>query len=297
MTSNKLAFIGGSGIYKLDILSEVIEHDLMSSFGQPSSKILEGQINGNSIFFLSRHGVGHRLAPSEINYRANIDCLKQLGVTDIISLSAVGSLKEDLDPGTFVIVDQFIDRTINRKKTFFENGIVAHVSMAEPTNKTLMNKSKDILESLNIKHSYGGTYLAMEGPQFSSKAESLLYRSWNCDVIGMTNMPEAKLAREAEIRYASISMVTDFDSWSSEHENVDLQMLLETMRNNVKKSKNFIESFSNKYFSNLDFSSDNTSTILNTSIITQYENWNRETEVKLSNILKRFKQENNVVSK
>jgi len=297
MTSNKLAFIGGSGIYKLDILSEVIEHDLMSSFGQPSSKILEGQINGNSIFFLSRHGVGHRLAPSEINYRANIDCLKQLGVTDIISLSAVGSLKEDLDPGTFVIVDQFIDRTINRKKTFFENGIVAHVSMAEPTNKTLMNKSKDILESLNIKHSYGGTYLAMEGPQFSSKAESLLYRSWNCDVIGMTNMPEAKLAKEAEIRYASISMVTDFDSWSSEHENVDLQMLLETMRNNVKKSKNFIESFSNKYFSNLDFSSDNTSTILNTSIITQYENWNRETEVKLSNILKRFKQENNVVSK
>jgi len=297
MTSNKLAFIGGSGIYKLDILSEVIEHDLMSSFGQPSSKILEGQINGNSIFFLSRHGVGHRLAPSEINYRANIDCLKQLGVTDIISLSAVGSLKEDLDPGTFVIVDQFIDRTINRKKTFFENGIVAHVSMAEPTNKTLMNKSKDILESLNIKHSYGGTYLAMEGPQFSSKAESLLYRSWNCDVIGMTNMPEAKLAKEAEIRYASISMVTDFDSWSSEHENVDLQMLLETMRKNVEKSKNFIESFSNKYFSNLDFSSDNTSTILNTSIITQYENWNRETEVKLSNILKRFKQENNVGSK
>ena len=297
MTSNKLAFIGGSGIYKLDILSEVIEHDLMSSFGQPSSKILEGQINGNSIFFLSRHGVGHRLAPSEINYRANIDCLKQLGVTDIISLSAVGSLKEDLDPGTFVIVDQFIDRTINRKKTFFENGIVAHVSMAEPTNKTLMNKSKDILESLNIKHSYGGTYLAMEGPQFSSKAESLLYRSWNCDVIGMTNMPEAKLAREAEIRYASISMVTDFDSWSSEHENVDLQMLLETMRKNVEKSINFIESFSNKYFSNLDFSSDNTSTILNTSIITQYENWNRETEVKLSNILKRFKQENNVGSK
>jgi len=297
MTSNKLAFIGGSGIYKLDILSEVIEHDLISSFGQPSSKILEGQINGNSIFFLSRHGVGHRFAPSEINYRANIDCLKQLGVTDIISLSAVGSLKEDLDPGTFVIVDQFIDRTINRNKTFFENGIVAHVPMAEPTNKILMNISKDILKSLNIKHSFGGTYLVMEGPQFSSKAESLLYRSWNCDVIGMTNMPEAKLAREAEIRYASISMVTDFDSWSSEHENVDLQMLLETMRKNVEKSKNFIKNFSNKYFSNLDFSSDNTSTILNTSIVTQYENWNKETEVKLSNILKRFKQENNVGSK
>ena len=161
MNSNKLAFIGGSGIYNLDILNQVVEHDIVSSFGQPSSKILEGKINGNSIFFLSRHGVGHRLAPSEINYRANIECLKQLGVTDIISLSAVGSLKEDLDPGTFVIVDQFIDRTINRKKTFFENGIVAHVPMAEPTNKILMNISKDILESLNIKYSFGGTYLAM----------------------------------------------------------------------------------------------------------------------------------------
>ena len=297
MNSNKLAFIGGSGIYKLDILNEVVEHDIVSSFGKPSSKILEGKVNGNSIFFLSRHGVGHRLSPSEINYRANIEALKQLGVSDIISLSAVGSLREDLDPGTFVIVDQFIDRTINRKKTFFENGIVAHVPMAEPTNKTLMNISKEILESLNIKNSFGGTYIAMEGPQFSSKAESLLYRSWNCDVIGMTNMPEAKLAREAEIRYASISMVTDFDSWSSDHDEVDLQMLLETMGKNVEKSKNFIENFSNKYFSYVDFSNDNTSTILNTSIVTQYEHWNRETELKLSVILKRFKQENNVGSK
>ena len=294
MTPNKLAFIGGSGIYNLDILNNVIECDLTSSFGQPSSKILEGQINGNSIFFLTRHGVSHRLSPSEINYRANIDCLKQLGVTDIISLSAVGSLKENLDPGTFVIVDQFIDRTINRKKTFFENGIVAHVPMAEPTNKTLMGLSKEILENLNIKYSLGGTYLAMEGPHFSSKAESLLYRSWNCDVIGMTNMPEAKLAREAEIRYASISMVTDFDSWSSEHENVDLQMLLKTMQKNVEKSKHFIKNLFNKYFSNIDFSSDNTLEILNTSIVTKYENWNRGTEEKLSNILKRFKQENNV---
>tara|TARA_B100000427_G_scaffold270714_1_gene237436 strand:+ start:331 stop:1224 length:894 start_codon:yes stop_codon:yes gene_type:complete len=294
MNSNKLAFIGGSGIYNLDILNEVVEHDIVSSFGEPSSKILEGKIKGNSIFFLSRHGVGHRFSPSEINYRANIECLKQLGVTDIISLSAVGSLKEDLDPGTFVIVDQFIDRTINRKKTFFEDGIVAHVPMAEPTNKILMNISKDILESLNIKHSLGGTYLAMEGPQFSTKAESLLYRSWNCDVIGMTNMPEAKLAREAEIRYASISMVTDFDSWSSEHEEVDLQMLLDTMKKNVQKSKNFIENFSDKYFSNIDFTSDTTSKILDTSIVTQYQNWNNVTEKKLSSILKRFMKENNV---
>ena len=270
MSKNKLAFIGGSGLYHIDVLKDLVEHDLESTFGKPSSKIIECRINDNSIYFLSRHGVGHRLSPSEINYRANIDCLKQLEVTDIISLSAVGSLKDNLDPGTFVIIDQFIDRTINRKKTFFEEGIVAHVPMAQPTSKILMDLSKDILENLNIKNSYGGTYLAMEGPQFSSKAESLLYRSWNCDVIGMTNMPEAKLAREAEIRYASISMVTDFDSWSSDHDEVDLQMLLETMGKNVEKSKNFIENFSNKYFSYVDFSNDNRSTILYTSIVTQY---------------------------
>ena len=185
MQKNKLAFIGGSGIYNLDILKDIVEHDIISSFGNPSSKIIEGKINGNSIFFLSRHGIDHQISPSEINYRANIECLKQLEVTDIISLSAVGSLKNDLDPGTFVIIDQFIDRTINRKKTFFENGIVAHVPMAYPVCKILMDLSKNILQSLNIKNSYGGTYLAMEGPQFSSKAESLLYKSWNCDVIGM----------------------------------------------------------------------------------------------------------------
>ena len=294
MKKNKLAFIGGSGIYNLDILKDVVEHDLISSFGKPSSKIIEGKINGNLIYFLSRHGVGHRISPSEINYRANIECLKQLEVTDVISLSAVGSLKNNLDPGTFVIIDQFIDRTINRKKTFFENGIVAHVPMAKPTSKILMDLSRNILQNLNIKHSYGGTYLAMEGPQFSSKAESLLYKSWNCDVIGMTNMPESKLAREAEIRYASISMVTDFDSWSSEHEEVDLKILLDTMHKNVQKSKNFIENFSDKYFSNIDFSFDITSKILDTSIVTQYENWDRDTETKLSNILKRFMKDNNV---
>ena len=294
MGNNKLAFIGGSGIYKLDIIKDIVEHNIISSFGKPSSKIIEGKINGNSIFFLSRHGIDHQISPSEINYRANIECLKQLEVTDIISLSAVGSLRNDLDPGTFVIIDQFIDRTINRKKTFFENGIVAHVPMANPVCKILMDLSKNILQSLNIKNSYGGIYLAMEGPQFSSKAESLLYKSWNCDVIGMTNMPEAKLAREAEIRYASIAMVTDFDSWSAEHEEVDLQILLETMHKNVQKSKNFIENFSDKYFSNIDFSSDTSSTVLDTSIVTQYENWNRDTEIKLSNILKRFIKDNNV---
>ncbi len=294
MSNKKLAFIGGSGLYNLDILSDVKEHDLSSEFGKPSGKIIEGKINSNLIYFLSRHGLGHRYSPSEINYRANIDCLKQLEVTDIISLSAVGSLKDDLDPGTFVIVDQFIDRTINRKKTFFENGIVAHVPMAKPTCKVLMDLSRDTLEELKIKHSYGGTYLAMEGPQFSTKAESQLYRSWYCDIIGMTNMPEAKLSREAEIRYASISMVTDYDSWSSVHENVDLQMLLDTMDKNVEKSKKFIENFSIKYNTNINFNSDNTSKILDTSIVTQQINWNKKTEFKLTNILKRFKKANNV---
>ena len=293
MLKNKLAFIGGSGIYNLDILQDVREHDLDSAFGKPSSKIIEGKINNNSIYFLSRHGLGHRLSPSGINYRANIDCLKQLEVTDIVSLSAVGSLRDDLDPGTFVIVDQFIDRTINRKKTFFENGIVAHVPMAQPTSKVLMNVSKNALEDLKIKYSFGGTYLAMEGPQFSSKAESLLYRNWNCDVIGMTNMPEAKLAREAEIRYASISMVTDYDSWSSEHDEVDLQMLLETMHKNVEKSKKFIKNLSYKYYNGIDFTTDNTSTILDTSIVTQHNDWNKNTTEKLSNILKRFLKDSN----
>mgnify|MGYP001307748759 FL=1 len=293
MSKNKLAFIGGSGIYNLDILQDVKEHDLDSAFGKPSSKIIEGKINNDSIYFLSRHGLGHRLSPSEINYRANIDCLKQLEVTDIVSLSAVGSLRDDLDPGTFVIVDQFIDRTINRKKTFFENGIVAHVPMAQPTSKVLMNVSKNALEDLKIKYSFGGTYLAMEGPQFSSKAESLLYRNWNCDVIGMTNMPEAKLAREAEIRYASISMVTDYDSWSSEHDEVDLQMLLETMHKNVEKSKKFIKNLSSKYYNGIDFTSDNTSTILDTSIVTQPNDWNKNTTEKLFNILKRFLKDSN----
>ena len=294
MLKNKLAFIGGSGIYKLDILQDVKEHDIDSAFGKPSSKIIEGKINNDSIYFLSRHGLGHRLSPSEINYRANIDCLKQLEVTDIVSLSAVGSLRDDLDPGTFVIVDQFIDRTISRKKTFFENGIVAHVPMAQPTSKVLMNVSKNALEDLKIKYSFGGTYLAMEGPQFSSKAESLLYRNWNCDVIGMTNMPEAKLAREAEIRYASISMVTDYDSWSSEHDEVDLQMLLETMHKNVEKSKKFIQNLSSKYYNGVNFTSDNTSAILDTSIVTQPNNWNRNTAEKLSNILKRIVKDSNV---
>ena len=267
--TDKLGFIGGSGIYNLEFLTNVKEHKLSSSFGNPSGSIIEGKINNDDVFFLSRHGKGHTLSPSSINYRANIDCLKQCGVTDLISLSAVGSLKENLKPGTFVIVDQFIDRTIIRKKSFFDQGIVAHVPMANPTSEPLMQLSKTILESLKINFSYGGTYLAMEGPQFSTFAESKLYIDWNCDVIGMTNMPEAKLAREAEIRYCSISMVTDYDCWHPEHDKVELKMIMKTLNENVDSSKSFIKSFSKTYYEGISFDNDNTSNILDTSIITK----------------------------
>ena len=295
--TNKLAIIGGSGLYDVEDFKDREFLDIKTPWGSPSDQILKTKYNEKEVFFLPRHGKGHFISPSKINFRANIDALKQLGVTDIVSVSAVGSLKEDLSPGKFVIIDQFIDRTFARNKTFFDDEIVAHVSMAHPTSNGLMNACEEAIKKENISYQRGGTYVVMEGPQFSTLAESNLYRSWKADVIGMTNMPEAKLAREAEIRYASISMVTDFDSWSAEHEEVDLQILLETMHKNVQKSKNFIENFSDKYFSNIDFSSDTTSKILDTSIVTQYENWNRDTEIKLSNILKRFIKDNNVSKK
>jgi len=287
-----LGFIGGSGLYEIDFIDNNKLLDIKSPWGNPSDKIIEGTINGNKIYFLSRHGLGHKLSPSVINYQANIDCLKQCGVTDIISLSAVGSLKESLNPGIFVIVDQFIDRTINRKKSFFNEGIVAHVPMSEPTSKELMLLVKKILDKLNVSNVFGGTYLAMEGPQFSTKAESHLFRQWGCDVIGMTNIPEAKLAREAEIRYCSISMVTDYDCWHQDHESVNLEMILNTMKENTEKSKKFIQSISKDYYKGIDFSEDKTRNILDTSIITHRDSWDKKTEIKLKTILKRYKEVN-----
>ena len=292
MNDQILGFIGGSGLYEIDFVDNNKLLDIKSHWGTPSDKIIEGIINKNKIYFLSRHGLGHKLSPSAINYQANIDCLKQCGVTDIISLSAVGSLKESLNPGTFVIVDQFIDRTINRKKSFFNEGIVAHVPMSEPTSKELMLLSKKNLDKLNISSVFGGTYLAMEGPQFSTKAESHLYRQWGCDVIGMTNIPEAKLAREAEIRYCSISMVTDYDCWHQDHESVNLEMILNTMKENTEKSKKFIQSISKDYYKGIDFSKDKTRNILDTSIITHRDSWDKEIEIKLKTILKRYKEVN-----
>tara|TARA_B110000014_G_scaffold257649_1_gene242543 strand:+ start:658 stop:1542 length:885 start_codon:yes stop_codon:yes gene_type:complete len=287
--NNCLGFIGGSGLYDLDFLDNIKYHNLNSSFGDPSDQIIEGSINGNVIFFLPRHGKGHKLSPSKINYRANIDCLKQCGVTDLISLSAVGSLKENLSPGTFVLIDQFIDRTINRKKSFFDEGIVAHVSMANPIAKELMDSSEIIFKKLKLNYSYGGTYLAMEGPQFSTFAESNLYKQWACDVIGMTNMPEAKLSKEAEIRYCSISMVTDYDCWHPDHDNVDINILLKTLNENVEKSKFFINEFSKLYYQGIDFSNNGTSNILDSSIVTKIEHWDDKISQKLSHIIKRYK--------
>ena len=281
--NNYLGFIGGSGLYNLNFLEDIKYHNLTSSFGNPSDTIIEGTIDGNTIFFLSRHGKGHKLSPSSINYRANIDCFKQCGVTDIVSLSAVGSLKDNLSPGTFVIVDQFIDRTINRKKSFFNDGIVAHVPMAKPVSKELMDYSEIILNQLNFPYSYGGTYLAMEGPQFSTYAESNLYRQWGCDVIGMTNMPEAKLAREAEIRYASVSMVTDYDCWHPDHENVDVQTVIKVLLGNAAKAKNMVKNIIENFEDHID-PKDPTNNCLDVAIITAPEKRTKKTIKKLKTI-------------
>ena len=235
--TNKLGIIGGSGLYDIEEFKHREFIDCNTPWGKPSDKILKTYYNDREVYFLPRHGKGHFISPSKINFRANIDALKKQGITDLVSISAVGSLKEDLTPGKFVIIDQFIDRTFARNKTFFDDEIVAHVSMAHPTSNGLMNACEEAVKKAKIDYQRGGTYLVMEGPQFSSLAESNLYRSWQADVIGMTNMPEAKLAREAEIRYASISMVTDFDCWHPNHENVDVKKVIEVLKNNASKAK------------------------------------------------------------
>jgi 5'-methylthioadenosine phosphorylase len=282
-----LGIIGGSGIYELNNIVNAKWLSINSLFGQPSDNILTGSIDGINIAFLPRHGKNHSLLPSAINYRANIDCLKSLGVTDIISLSAVGSLKNEIKPGNFVIVDQFIDKTFARSKTFFDEGIVAHVSMAKPVSEQL---SQLILKSApkDINISLGGTYLAMEGPQFSTLAESELYRSWNCDVIGMTNMPEAKLAREAEMAYATIAMVTDYDCWHPDHDAVTVDNIIVVLNNNSKNAKklilNIIKNISQKTWT----WDDPAYTALENAIITPKEAQPEKAKQKLQNIAKNY---------
>lgn len=239
MTQSVLGIIGGSGLYDLPMDNarwETVE----SSFGAPSDQLRRGDIAGLPVVFLPRHGRGHVYSPTSINYRANIDALKRAGVTDVISLSAVGSLREDLPPGTFVVVDQFIDRTTARETSFFGTGCVAHVPFAHPVSPLLAKAAANALATEKIAHHVGGTYVVMEGPQFSTLAESELHRSWGASVIGMTNMPEAKLAREAELCYATVAMVTDFDAWHPQHEAVDVAQVITTMKGNAALAKAFV---------------------------------------------------------
>jgi 5'-methylthioadenosine phosphorylase len=241
MRKTKIGVIGGSGIYDIDGIGNPKWQKVKSPWGIPSDWIFTGTLHGVEIAFLPRHGRGHTLSPSDIPYRANIDALKRLGVTDLISISACGSFRDNMKPGHFVVVDQFIDRTTARENSFFGTGCVAHVSVANPTCHRLSEACLNTAKNQGIKVHFGGTYLAMEGPQFSTRAESKLYREvWGCDVIGMTNMPEAKLAREAELCYTSIAMITDYDSWHPDHGEVDVTEIIKILTKNSTKARGLI---------------------------------------------------------
>jgi 5'-methylthioadenosine phosphorylase len=240
LSDSLLAIIGGSGLYDLPGLTNTRWVGVDTPWGTPSDQIFMGELAGTPLAFLPRHGRGHRIPPTEVNYRANIAALKKLGATDVLSVSAVGSLRADLPPGSFVVVDQFIDRTFARDKSFFGTGLVAHVSMAKPTCPRLGDHVQAALAMHKVPHQRGGTYLAMEGPQFSTQAESEVYRGWNASVIGMTNMPEAKLAREAELCYCAVSMVTDFDCWHSGHDAVTVDAVIRILLSNAEVAKTLI---------------------------------------------------------
>jgi 5'-methylthioadenosine phosphorylase len=287
MKKRKLGIIGGSGLYKIEGLKKNKWQKIKTAWGSPSDEILKAKLGNEEICFIPRHARGHTISPSNINFRANIDALKQLGVTDIISVSAVGSLKKNLNPGTFVIVDQFIDKTFQRKSTFFDEETVAHVSMAKPVSKSLGQCCIAALKRLNISHQINGTYVVMEGPQFSTYAESNLYRSWNADVIGMTNMPEAKLAREAEIRYCTIAMVTDYDCWHPDHSEVDVSMVIQTLNKNALNAQNMIKEVINTY-NNYSAKDDPANNCLDAAIITDPKLRNKKTIKKLKYVISRI---------
>ena len=283
MKKRKLGIIGGSGLYKMEGFEKSKWKKINTPWGNPSDEILIAKLEKEEICFIPRHSRGHKINPTNINFRANIDAMKQLGVTDIISVSAVGSLKEDLEPGKFVIVDQFIDRTFSRIKTFFDEEIVAHVSMAIPTSQGLADCCESALKKLNIKNQRNGTYIVMEGPQFSTLAESNLYRTWGADVIGMTNMPEAKLAREAEIRYCTVAMVTDYDCWHPDHDEVDVSIVIQTLMKNASNAQNMIKEVI-KTYKNFSVDNDPANNCLDVAVITDPKLRTKKTIKKLKNI-------------
>ena len=271
MAKTVLGIIGGSGVYDIPGLENPRWQAVKSPWGAPSDDLLFGTFKGVDLVFLPRHGRGHIQSPTSINYRANIDALKRVGVTDVISVSACGSFKEELPPGTFVIVDQFIDRTHNREKSFFGPGFVAHVSMAHPVCSKISNALAESCKDAGIKHSVGGTYLAMEGPQFSSLAESNLYRSWGCSVIGMTAMPEAKLAREAELPYGIVGMVTDFDCWHPDHDHVTVDTVIKVLIGNADNARKLVMTVAPKLGPERIPSSPSIEHVLDTALITAPE--------------------------
>ena len=281
----KIGIIGGSGLYDVDNPSEAEELNILTPWGETSSSILKTNSGENEIFFLSRHGKGHLISPSEINYRANIYALKFLGVDWIISVSAVGSLKEDIAPGIIVIPDQFIDFTKNRKSSFFDEGIVAHVSMAKPVSEKLSSQLAASCKELGIDYKFGGTYVCIEGPQFSTLAESNFYRSLDADIIGMTNMPEAKLAREAEICYSTLALSTDYDCWNEAHESVSVDQVLDTMNKNINNAKKIIKNTTELFDSRKDEYIENA---LKSSIISSLDSIKEDSLEKLSAIIRKY---------
>jgi 5'-methylthioadenosine phosphorylase len=271
MAKTVLGIIGGSGVYDIAGLENAKWQRVPSPWGEPSDELLTGTFKGVDLVFLPRHGRGHIQTPTSINYRANIDALKRVGVTDVISVSACGSLKEELPPGMFVMADQFIDRTFARDKSFFGPGFVAHVSMAHPVCSRLSAKLYEAAQEIGVPCSKGGTYIAMEGPQFSTLAESNLYRSWGCSVIGMTAMPEAKLAREAELPYAIVSMVTDYDCWHEEHGHVTVDQVIKIMHGNAENARKLVMALAPKLGPERTPSPDGIETVLDTAFITAPE--------------------------
>ncbi len=282
MASPVIGIIGGSGLYEIEGLENTRWERVESPFGETSDEFLFGELDGLQLVFLPRHGRGHKIPPSELNFRANIDALKRAGVTEILSLSACGSFKEELDPGTFVIVDQFIDRTFARVKSFFGTGLVAHVGFGHPVCGRLGDALEKGCNALGIKNQRTGTYLAMEGPQFSTLAESNLYKDWGCDVIGMTNMPEAKLAREAEMCYATVAMVTDYDCWHPDHDHVTVDAIIKVLLGNADNARSLVKEVAPKLAGRTDLCSVGCHTALENALITAPEARDPEVAKKLS---------------